>query len=128
MIVVKIELWPGGNENHPLKAEIGRMYIANVGGTHDRGDYSVAVCRRSSTHVPLPLCGPGGPKAIRTGEVLNYPRLAYNVWRLIARALKSAFPEEAGKFDAAADRAEEATDLNSLSLQSKTGRGVQGVE
>jgi hypothetical protein len=45
---------------------------------------------------------------------------------LIARALKSAFPEEAGKFDAAADRAEEAADLNSLSLfRARPGAGFR---
>jgi hypothetical protein len=93
MIVVKIELWPGGAENHPRKQEIGRMYIANVGGDIQRGDYQVAVCRRGSTAVPQPIL-PSGPMPTRSGEVRDYPRLAYNVWRLITRALKSAFPEE----------------------------------
>ena len=91
MIVVKIELWPLGAESR--KREIGRMYIANVGGDVERGDYQVAVCRRGSDAVPAPIL-PNGPKATRTGEVRDYPRLAYNVWRLITRALKSSFPEE----------------------------------
>ncbi len=92
MIVVKLELWPRGDESHAK--EIGRMYIANDGkGTTDRGDYQVAVCRRNTTDVPAPI-DPGGSKATRTGTVTRYPRLAYNVWRLIARALLSAFPEE----------------------------------
>ena len=72
--------------------KIGQMHIWNRGGgTADIGDYGVAVCRRGSFDVPFGQI----PKATtRTGEVLNYPRLSYNVWRLIARALLSAFPEE----------------------------------
>lgn len=33
-------------------------------------------------------------KVLRKGEVHAYPRLAYNIWRLVMRALRSAFPEE----------------------------------
>lgn len=84
MIVVKIELWKWGNED--LAEEIGRTYIWNTGkGTQSTGDYEVAVCKKGSVDRSKPL---------RTGSVTDYPRLSYNVWRLIIRALKSAFPEE----------------------------------
>lgn len=95
MIVVKLELWPRGSERDAK--EIGRMYIANDGTRGpSRGDYQVAVCRKGSTKVPREMFALEYdlPKAARTGHVLNYPRLSYNVWRLITRALKSAFPEE----------------------------------
>lgn len=102
MITVKIELWRGGNPDDV--EEIGRMYIANDGRRAaidpSRGDYHVAVCRRGTTDVPREIYGvesPGPdsmPTAARAGSVQNYPRLAYNVWRLIARALRSTFPEE----------------------------------
>ena len=84
MIVVKIELWGAVTG---VRKEIGRMYITNRGTSLDpkRGNYDVAVCRRGSTD---------GRKPTRKGEVLDYPRLSYNVWRLITRALLSAFPEE----------------------------------
>lgn len=91
MITVKVELWPLGSEEHAR--EIGRMYIANVGGDATRGDYDVAVCRRNTTAVPQPI-NPEGPKPTRRGSVVRYPRLAYNMWRLITRALRDAFPEE----------------------------------
>lgn len=81
MIVVKIELWPKGFESR--KREIGRMHITNEAGTLDRGWYDVKVMRRGTTD-----------KVQRTGEVNNYPRNSYSVWRLVMRALKSAFPEE----------------------------------
>ncbi len=91
MIVIKIELWPKGDG---LRCrELGRAYIANVGGTQKRGNYQVAVCRKGSTSCPLT----GKTKAAREGIVENYPRLSYNVWRLIIRSLLSAFPEETTK-------------------------------
>lgn len=92
MIVVKIELHSAVNGS---VSEIGRMVIANDGDSDTvvRGNYDVAVCRRGSTAVPAPI-DPDGPKATRTGRVEDYPRIAYNVWRLIARAVLAAFPEE----------------------------------
>lgn len=95
MITVKIELWPLGDESSAK--EIGRMYIANDGKTSaqdpSRGNYEVAACRRGTTAVPQPI-DPDGPKATRVGSVKDYPRLVYNVWRLIARATLACFPEE----------------------------------
>lgn len=94
MIVVKLEMWPYGDESR--KYDLGRTYIANVGGDAERGEYDAAVCRRGTTAVPSPV-DPDGPKPTRSSHVSNYPRLAYNVWRLIIRALLGAFPEEAAR-------------------------------
>lgn len=88
MIVVKIELWPYGNEAR--KQEIGRTYIYNVGGTQERGNYAGFVCRKG-VFEPFEKAK---LVATRTLEVKDYPRLSYNVWRLISRSLISAFPEE----------------------------------
>ena len=90
MLVVKIEMWPKGNEQR--KREIGRTYIWNKGGDAKRGDYDVAVRRKGDYDRKAGTLPSEG--ATRTGEVLNYPRQSYNVWRLVSRALKSAFPEE----------------------------------
>jgi hypothetical protein len=75
---------------------LGTMYIANDGnGTAERGDYKVAVCRKGSAEPPRELLANSvNKRAARTGEIKAYPRLAYNVWRLIARATLAAFPEE----------------------------------
>lgn len=91
MIVVKIELWPQGDASR--MHELGRTYIWNDATTGDpaRGNYGVAVCRRGVFGWPNAL-----NSATRRGEVRDYPRLSYNVWRLIIRALLSAFPEERG--------------------------------
>lgn len=85
MIVVKIELWPFGFESR--KKEIGRMLIDNQGvnETGKRGDYRVRVLRK------------GTDKVLREGEVHNYPRASYNIWRLVCRALKATFHEEKWK-------------------------------
>jgi hypothetical protein len=87
MIRVTIELiTPKGEQSI-----IGRMFISNRGNVYEdkTSDYSVCVLRRGQTKHPLL-----GGKTTRTGEVLRYKREVYNVWRLIIRALKSAFPEE----------------------------------
>lgn len=93
MIKVTIEMESAINGESWI---LGRMYIWNRGTHKDPklGDYGVAVCKKGEYEVPF---GTVPQKTTRTGEVTNYPRLSYNVWRLIARALKSAFPEEAGK-------------------------------
>lgn len=97
MIRIRIELCPFGDERESAVRELGRMYIANTGtGTPELGDYVTAVCRRGSTRVPAPI-NPKGPVAVRSGEVRRYRRLRYNPWRLVARALLAAFPEEAGQ-------------------------------
>lgn len=89
MLVVKIELWAATTGK---VSELGRMYIANDGtqGAGNKGNYDVKVCRKGSFEAD----SWGGIKATRTGKVKGYPRLSYNVWRLITRALKVAFPEE----------------------------------
>jgi hypothetical protein len=95
MIVVKIEMWPGGSEDRSY--ELGRTYIYNDGtGTPARGNYEVRVCRKSkdgqynltSREVVA------GKKCTRVGRVRDWPRKSYNIWRLILRCLKSAFPED----------------------------------
>lgn len=92
MIVVKIELHSAVSGE---VSEIGRMYIANDGekSVQDptKGDYLVKVCRRGSPGITDFYTKKRGE---RLGSVKDYPRLSYNVWRLIMRALRSAFPEE----------------------------------
>lgn len=85
MIVVKVELHSA--QDWSIQ-EIGRAHIWNDGtGTFERGNYEVGVLRRGDTK---PWLG----RYVRTGYVKNYPRQSYNVWRLIFRALRSAFDEE----------------------------------
>lgn len=40
MLVVKVEIWPYGAESQAK--ELGRLYIANVGGTLGKGKYEVS--------------------------------------------------------------------------------------
>lgn len=91
MIVVKVEMWPQGDESR--KYPLGRTYIYNAGGTAKRADYEVRVCRKGSYDVrPRDLVEGNG--FTRVGNVKDWPRKSYNIWRLILRALRSAFPEE----------------------------------
>ena len=85
MLVVKLELHSARTGE---VTEIGRMIIHNVSGggkgRYDkRADYVAEVYRKGRKN-----------QIMRVGKVENYPRLSYNVWRLVARSLLSAFPEE----------------------------------
>lgn len=106
MIVVKIELHPASGG---MVREIGRAIIANDGTaeTASRGNYGIRVGRRPPRTGDDAAPSLGGSyidahrnlrvrqKPAREGEVLNWPRQSYSVWRLVARALLAAFPEEA---------------------------------
>lgn len=85
MIVVKIELWPLGDESR--SQEIGRMEIANdatktykTGG--NRGDYAVSLMRRGTID-----------KVQRVGRVEDHARNSITVWNLIHKAIKSVYPD-----------------------------------
>jgi hypothetical protein len=84
MIIIRVEL---KSARTGKTSEIGRMLIDNVSGggigRYDRrANYRVRLLRRNSEQV------------LRQGEVKNYPRLSYSIWRLVFRALKSVLWEE----------------------------------
>ena len=89
MLVLRLEL-------HSARTgqirEIGQMVIANTGqsDTPGRRSYRAWVARRASTFSPRATMS----RPTREGSVQDYPAGSYNVWRLVLRALRSAFPEE----------------------------------
>ena len=89
MLVVKVELHSAITKK---VTPIAQMIIANVGGTKTRGDYTVKVAHQKDIDDFQKVW----TEPQRTGSVTNYPRLSYHVWRLVLRALKSAYPEEKG--------------------------------
>lgn len=71
---------------------LGVMDICNVscrGADSKRGDYEGRLYKKGETTF-RPV------REIRRGEVKDYPRLSYPVWRLVLRMLKSMYPEEKG--------------------------------
>jgi hypothetical protein len=91
MIVVKVELWPAGLEHK--RRELCRMFLANTGGTQERGNYKAAVMRRGTTAAPWPH-GHGDndtAKPIRTAEVYGHPRLREHVLLLVGKAIGACF-------------------------------------
>lgn len=79
MIVVSVDLKSAihSSRDRPL----GRLDVANVGGTNTRGDYEVRVYDRAGRFV-------------RKTEIKNWPRLQKSALRLIAKAFRAAFPDE----------------------------------
>jgi hypothetical protein len=82
MLVVRVELWPHGDESRTK--EIGRLLIYNVGGDNDHGDYRVALAHRGRTDTRKIMASPA-----RSGEVNQHGRLRAHVWTLVAKALDS---------------------------------------
>lgn len=81
MLVVRIELWPRGSEEH--KRELGIAYIANdVSGTPDTGNYNVRFMKS-----PEYAKHPGVWKSAR---VESFPRRRLGPWDLLYRALHSS--------------------------------------
>lgn len=76
MILIKVELWPGGDAN--LKRDLGQALIYNDGrGTLESGDYQVRLYKW------------GKSKSVwKTGSVKDFPRKRLGPWDLLYRALK----------------------------------------
>lgn len=90
MIVVTIELHSA--RTHKVTT-LGRAIISNIskaGVCSKKGDYHVSVAKKNDVNSMTKIIN----APLRAGKVLNYPRLSYNVWRLIIRSLLEAFPEE----------------------------------
>jgi hypothetical protein len=79
MLVIRIELWPLGNEQK--KRELGLAHIVNDGsGTGDVGNYDVRLFK-----------SPEYAKSAGTwkGRVDGFPRRRLGPWDLLFRALQS---------------------------------------
>jgi len=90
MIVITVELWPGGLEQH--KELLGTGIIANDStGTDTRGNYRYCFSKRGETIAQLlkKKAWKFG-RAWKTGTVLNFPRKQLNAWDLLGLALASA--------------------------------------
>lgn len=89
MIVVTLELHSAKTGQKTL---LGRAIIDNVATTPDGrlADYDVRVGRKTDGFDLVKVF----QKPLRKGRVFNHPRLSQNVWRLVLKALASAFPEQ----------------------------------
>jgi hypothetical protein len=83
MIVVKIELWPGGDSSRAI--DLGKAHIANESDLAPSSTYSVRLLKgaRYSSR-------PGD--VYKTGEVRGFPRNSVQVgpWELLYLAIESA--------------------------------------
>lgn len=78
MIVVRMELWPGGDESR--KRPLGVAFIVNDGtGTVDRGSYAVMLSRMKDATEPW-----------RLGRVRDWPRRTGSPWDLLVKACAAA--------------------------------------
>ena len=82
MLVIRVELH---SARTGVVTEIGKMLIANVGGTETAGDYEVKLLRKGE------IKGWFDAKPVRTARVIGHRRLAEPVWRLVQKALNGLY-------------------------------------
>lgn len=80
MIVVRVELWPGGD--HRGAREIASAYISNVSGLADISDYRAEVRERAREVAGLP--------AQEATFLIHDHERRQSVWRLIHRVTQMA--------------------------------------
>ncbi|MHC2275347.1 hypothetical protein ACVME8_001958 [Bradyrhizobium diazoefficiens] len=80
MLVVKVELWPGGR--CALRRPIGTLHVANHSGLADVSDY-----RALAMEFANPLTG--RPPGIAKFQVLGHAR-RQRVWAILGRACDEA--------------------------------------
>lgn len=90
MIVLRLEMWPGGREAN--KYELCTMTLANIGASTDgkKGDYSVYLYRRPRTGQTT---DPMTDDPLRTTVVRGHRRLSQHVLQLIRKAIKGLYPK-----------------------------------
>lgn len=97
MIVIRVELWPGGDHGRRKTIAVGT--IANVGGTHTRGEYEARFFGAGNgeaqdiAHVYDRLATRGNLNARtpwRVAFVKNFPRKRQGAWVLLWLALMEA--------------------------------------
>jgi len=78
MIVIRLEMWPKGDESR--KYPLGEIRVTNIGGDAQRGDYAIELMK-SASH------GAKRPGVWRRGIVKNFPRLRLGQYDLLLRGL-----------------------------------------
>lgn len=77
MIVIRLEMWPGGREEN--KYALGTGTITNVGGSDERGQYRIQL-QKSARYAKT-------PGVWKRAVVINFPRLRLGPWDLLLRGL-----------------------------------------
>jgi len=93
MILITVELLSARTHK---RTPLGAAIISNDGDHPDpaKGNYTIRVAHKSDVTSGLASIERILGKPLRTAQVRDFPRLSYNMWRLVLRALRGAFPEE----------------------------------
>lgn len=75
MIVVRVELWPLGDESRKTELACAEIYN-DASGTNSKGNYVYNLFHKG--------------RAFRSGKVTGFPRLRLNSWDLLFCALRDA--------------------------------------
>lgn len=80
MLVIKIELWPGGDESRKRLLHEGRIWRHATLGPY--GNYRYTFSQANKTK-----------RLLREGGIEGFPRKRLSAWDLLFRCLKEAFGE-----------------------------------
>lgn len=84
MIVIRVEMWPGGDKSKRRLMALGVITNLGTASSRARGDYSVILSRVSRTATNSDQTR----KMIwKRGRVLGFKRDAFSVWYLLGTAL-----------------------------------------
>lgn len=110
MLVIKVELWPGGDAGE--RREIAHMRISNISNLAERSDYRIV-----ATEQPSDITGM--PDGMSESFVVQNHKRRQSVWAIVGRAAYSAvthwsFREMARENQAARERAAVANVLDAV--------------
>lgn len=82
MLVIRIELWPGGSEEEKEIIHEGRIARVRTYNKMARGDYRYWFSQARKTK-----------RTLRRGKIVHFPRKRLSAWDLLYRCLKDALGE-----------------------------------
>lgn len=90
MLVIKIELWPHGQEDQAQTLGLARIFNDGT-GTRTIGNYVFEMFRRNAKFPT----GDSRPQTVlKRGVVRGFPRLRESCWKLLFLGMASAFDRD----------------------------------
>jgi hypothetical protein len=81
VIVIRVELWPGGQQHHPRAHTLCEAEIWNAGGTRTLGNYGYRLFGKNR-------------RLMREGVINGYKRISDHTWVLIRMVINAAYGGE----------------------------------
>lgn len=84
MLVITVELWPGGSQEHKRVIHEGKIGLVSTENERARGNYKYWFSSKTLG------------RTLREGYIHGFPRKRLSAWDLLYRCLKDALGERNG--------------------------------